>query len=1009
MDVPLEPERMSNVNCNAAAAAYKTILKEFDPLTPHRDSTVQTETKTSNQTMEGTNQGTVIHAHETPRATETADQLSSLEARLDYFRTLTESCRDTDFRMVFAEFSKIIENFVTLRVLKRENLKDYLVSELAECTAKYSAFVQAYEIRSKLKEIQIARSMLDIKELELSMQSVIDYTDHGNIHHTLPGDEKRVGKQATKPRRVSNGSNNTSRSELHIAPAESGPVASQAGPQKRLPEKYQSSGKKRVRFSNDHTRQANRPLGQTAAPTDAPPPPESEVSKITDLAGPAVVSYPNNSQTTTREPGAVAHINMINPIQNPQTNFSVTVQPLPMEVVSPHPEGRVIDPQELQIPLPYSPLEPQIPPPYPHSSIQSQPPNPIQPSATVISLLPPSHLSHSVNPNQSQASVPPPLPCPQITVPPAALIPPLPSPIIKAQAACQPKLNNVSPLPVQINSHAAPLPYPPSTAQTLIPSLPSPVTNNQAPCRPKSFQYAPIPSQATPQVGNQPPLLNQQLQISQLIAQPLGFVPPYPMITTETIGHAPPQNNGPQEQPYQSPHNNDNLSRHVPTQTALADQTQPRNAQANGLDSFAYVHSLLELKKPSPDPFEGDFRVFNSWFSTLMKKMSRLQICAADAIEVLQAQTQGAPQELIKTLSSNFTATPEQQLDSIQLELKRRFGSSRHVAESLYMTLSELPTISEDAPDFYNQLRKFSDTCLLVSFQVDQCQDLCFLNTNWGLDPIRQKLPQYMIRDWRKIRKTYMENNRETHPPFNVFVDFLVKEANEVGNDAADMNNINHWNTSPRLGDKNQYSECMKQSIVSQKFSKSKYPASIAAENLECIAHPNGRHESISCNFLGNLQEQRLKRLIFQYKLCFKCLSSKHRKEHCTRKFKCKICLSENHPAMLHFWNRENENRRNIANNNFSQIEALAHNDEEQSALHERPHKFNEKNFVMQRKQQNHTPLDRAKPSRIFDSTKKDEKWMYCRRNGLCIRCLTNQHSGEPCPPVTTHPAQFSR
>ena len=255
----------------------------------------------------------------------------------------------------------------------------------------------------------------------------------------------------------------------------------------------------------------------------------------------------------------------------------------------------------------------------------------------------------------------------------------------------------------------------------------------------------------------------------------------------------------------------------------------PPKSPPSEANSLPYTLILLELKKVPANPYNGEPHEFNPWYHKLLSKIRRLKIVAPDAIEVLRAHTIGEPQELIDTFASNFEATPETQLDTIQKELKRRYGSSRHVAETLYGTLKDFPSIEGNDSSITPQLRKFSDACLLVSFQIEHCPDLWFLNTNLGLDPVRRKLPGYLIREWRGIRRDYMDANSEDHPPFFVFCNFIKKEVDELDQDCDSKNSEPKDYNTP---------SCGKVLITAE-----------GRNNSTCVMHPDSSHESALCSY----------------------------------------------------------------------------------------------------------------------------------------------------------------
>ena len=498
------------------------------------------------------------------------------------------------------------------------------------------------------------------------------------------------------------------------------------------------------------------------------------------------------------------------------------------------------------------------------------------------------------------------------------------------------------PTPAGISQHQPPpAPFPVTPRGTKIsqwpPTNPYPATNHPS--------AAPQPSY----VSTVPPQPSQPITNPSATTQPPA--PSWPSVFPHIQPSAGHQTQTSSNSPHHltlvnptCPHNSKMPLPSASTNPSISPQVQ-HSVHPNELDTFAYAHRLLELKKPPGSPYKGEPRSFNPWFWRLVNKINRLKVSAADAIEILEAHTKGAPQELIQTLTSDFSATPEAQFDKIQKELKRRFGHPRHVAEQLYETLTDLPSIKDNEPRLYYQIRKFSDTCSVTFSQMSQCPELHFLNSSWGLDPIRTKLPDYMIREWRNIRKNYMRNNLEAHPPFNIFCDFLKQEADDLCYD------LGYRHTTGDFDHRNP--ECTPSVETVGK-----------AHNPKCTLHPNGFHESTSCQTLWSLPERERKRLVFRNKLCFRCLSSRHKRIDCNKTVSCKICSSKDHPSILHFWSRDHENGRGAPINRRQR--------ERNHVNHDGSHTYNSKNY-------------------------SNDKWMYCRKNLLCNKCMGAQHNGVPC------------
>ena len=95
-----------------------------------------------------------------------------------------------------------------------------------------------------------------------------------------------------------------------------------------------------------------------------------------------------------------------------------------------------------------------------------------------------------------------------------------------------------------------------------------------------------------------------------------------------------------------------------------------------------------------------------------------------------------------------------------------------------------------------------------------------------------------------------------------------------------------------------------------------------------------------------------------------------------TKLLKCKKCMSEEHPSILHFWGHERNQEQNASCKDRQQERYYGPKKEECYRVHGKSH---------------------VKSWRKPHLQDENEKWMFCRKNMLCSKCMNKHHNGLPC------------
>ena len=344
-----------------------------------------------------------------------------------------------------------------------------------------------------------------------------------------------------------------------------------------------------------------------------------------------------------------------------------------------------------------------------------------------------------------------------------------------------------------------------------------------------------------------------------------------------------------------------------------ADTFLPRHFQSTDgvpaaptIDGATRYLLVADLKKTPSHPYSGEPHLFDRWLGDLQRKMRKLSVDPVDAMEILACHTVGEPLRLITTLSAAVSVDPERQYTSIVTELRRRFGSSYQVGRSLYDRLMRVPEIRGQDSDgsVALRLRELGDHCFVICQAIPTTPDLRVLDHAMGLEPVKKKLPSFVVSAWRKKRAKYLEQN-SSHPPFDYFTTFLRDLANSLCLDI-DTHSLDFPVTHLTSSQHN-----MKNSPAARAFLTN----SEKNNDLHCLFHNTSSHDTPSCNIVANMESKKKGEFIRAHRLCYRCLGQ-HMASECQQDVKCTNCGAADHSSNAHLdrqQRRTQDHRRRLS------------------------------------------------------------------------------------------------
>ena len=95
-------------------------------------------------------------------------------------------------------------------------------------------------------------------------------------------------------------------------------------------------------------------------------------------------------------------------------------------------------------------------------------------------------------------------------------------------------------------------------------------------------------------------------------------------------------------------------------------------------------------------------------------------------------------------------------------ELERRFGSTAVISNTLLERLRNSATFNEHDNE---SLQQFADLCADIGSQVTYLPGLACLNYPSAIQPVTEKLPQFIRPKWKKEIAHYSDRNGGMYPP----------------------------------------------------------------------------------------------------------------------------------------------------------------------------------------------------------------------------------------------------
>ena len=340
--------------------------------------------------------------------------------------------------------------------------------------------------------------------------------------------------------------------------------------------------------------------------------------------------------------------------------------------------------------------------------------------------------------------------------------------------------------------------------------------------------------------------------------------------------------------PYHHEGHNATSSTHYSTNFIPRHTHQPDHNHPQASFQALSAHLLkTDLIKQGIEKFNGTPHRFWPWIGKLEEYMTNLSLTPREILAVLISHSEGDPQQVIRNHQDSRGTITMKDVEIVWKELTERFGSDSQISSELTTLIKEFPPIK--GKDLTAQLDRLVDLCKIVLYNQEKCEDLKFLNHSLGMECIREKLPDFIQVEWRKIGSRY-KKEIDKYPSFEFLVNFLNDQSKKLSNKSFA---IVHPSSQPTSSKK-------EVKILNTKVqTKSEFkPGTSDKRTKYCLFHKEEGHKIHHCPDFKRLKQSEKEKKVLELNLCYRCLG-KHLIADCRVNVICELCGGK-HATALH-------------------------------------------------------------------------------------------------------------
>lgn len=328
--------------------------------------------------------------------------------------------------------------------------------------------------------------------------------------------------------------------------------------------------------------------------------------------------------------------------------------------------------------------------------------------------------------------------------------------------------------------------------------------------------------------------------------------------------------------------------------------------QANPSTQMDLTKYLLRQEMVSSGLLKFDDHAENywAWKASFLSATEELNLSATEKLDLLCKWLGPSSSEQARRIRVVHIQNPRAGLRMVWQRLEDIYGSAEVIENALLRKVEQFPRISSRDN---LKLRELGDTLMeLEAARADgYLPGLAYLNTSRGVNPIAQKLPQYLQEKWITLGAQYKEQNSVPYPPFSVFVKFVCNQA-KIRNDpsfakiAVGSSSTIKFERGPPHKPYVTPTVATRKTEVSTNLENAHTQASgkkVNDPDKHCPLH-NKPHPLRKCRSFRDRTLDKRKTYLMDMNICFRCCASScHFAKDCDIPLQCKACNSNQHPT----------------------------------------------------------------------------------------------------------------
>lgn len=327
-------------------------------------------------------------------------------------------------------------------------------------------------------------------------------------------------------------------------------------------------------------------------------------------------------------------------------------------------------------------------------------------------------------------------------------------------------------------------------------------------------------------------------------------------------------------------------------------QVVENNSAVSELTRFLLKKDMLLSRLTHFNDTPENYRIWKFSFKNVMNELDATDV---EEMDLLQKWTGPESRRHVNSVKAANIANPALAVKRIWQRLEDRYGCPEMLESSLKRRIESFPRLAaKDSCRLYDLADLVSEIEAIK--EDDQLRSLfAHYDSSTGVNPIVNKLPQFLQEKWTTTATRYMESHHVVYPPFSVFAQFVREQSKIRNNPSFLYQSVSSKSSSSTVFEKKERVPTVSVNKTdAEDYQNDGQSVTVEKNTSEefCPLHKTGHS-------LNNCRSFRLKpiqeRLAFlrENRLCFKCCEGEHLKRDCAKTVKCLIC-KESHATAMH-------------------------------------------------------------------------------------------------------------